>query len=247
MLELSSKIKQYFNVDISVKELYDNSTIRALEQWLIEHNADIPFANKQDCYCIPKMDPGAIYPLSMSQLEILNACNLTQNKTLYNIVACYKVYSNCTIVQLRNYLEAIQTKHSALRSRIQNIENDVYQVVCKNFASIASMQVKNDMEFNHVVQKEFFYEFNLYKESLSRFSIIEQNEKLYLLINVHHIMFDGYSLQILLQDLEALIKEKNGTRIDSLMGTVFYGKITCLNKKKYFIEIFGRKSLIKRY
>lgn len=245
LLELSSKIKQYFNVDISVKELYDNSTIRALEQWLIEHNADIPFANKQDCYCIPKMDPGAIYPLSMSQLEILNACNLTQNKTLYNIVACYKVYSNCTIVQLRNYLEAIQTKHSALRSRIQNIENDVYQVVCKNFASIASMQVKNDMEFNHVVQKEFFYEFNLYKESLSRFSIIEQNEKLYLLINVHHIMFDGYSLQILLQDLEALIKGEEWNENRLSYGNCILWKNNLLKQKEVFYRNFWKKEFNK--
>lgn len=245
IVELASKIKQHFNVFISVKELYNCLTIKELEQWLIEHHSIISLSNENERFHIPRMDPGNVYPLSMSQWEILNACNLTQNKTLYNIVACYEVHSHCTSIQIKDYLDIILSRHSALRSRLQIIEDDVYQVVSKNPVSIIMIQVKDDFEFNQVVQKEFFYEFDLYKGPLSRFLIIEQNEKQYLLINVHHIIFDGCSLQILLQDLEMLIEKQEWNKNVLSYGNCVLWKNNLLNQKSASYQSFWKQEFGK--
>lgn len=208
LLDLVSRINEYFHTSFSIKDVYECQTIKEqgslIEKYNNQHSKKIENQKQETVY----LDPGNVYELSFSQEQIWNSCNLTTNESLYNIVSCYEVCSDITVEELKDALDNVIKNHTVFRTRLIWIEDKVYQFLSRDSILVQLKKIDGEYELSDLVKTEFQYKFNLYQEPLARFFIIENQDKKYLLLNIHHIIFDGWSLQKLLHDVDYYLKNE---------------------------------------
>lgn len=199
-IALSNKLK----TNVSVKTILNTPIVANLSDTIsnekhVENNINhIKHIEKQD-----------YYPTSSAQKRIYYACEMAGNlSTSYNVPGGI-VFDKCPdLKKLENAFNKLIEKHSALRTYF-GIENGelVQKIVDKIHISIDLEKSENttcDKLFN-----EFVKPFNLNEAPLFRVKLAcIENNKVMLLLDIHHIINDGASLDILLNDLCKLYSGK---------------------------------------
>jgi non-ribosomal peptide synthetase component F len=106
---------------------------------------------------------------------------------------------NTDIEQIQNAVNAIANAHAALRTRIFIQGNEVRQRISDN-ELICETQAISESEIT-AVKSAFVKPFELFEQQLFRVKICKTEQNVYLLLDFHHIIFDGASLNIFLQEL----------------------------------------------
>ncbi|MED0939953.1 amino acid adenylation domain-containing protein [Bacillus mobilis] len=161
-----------------------------------------------------------VYPLSKGQQALWTVYKLFPDSYAYNVPMAYKLKEGFSIEVFDKALESVMQKHPILRSTFH--ENDAGEVQQEILGDIDVQIIKKNIKKSseedilESVKKEAQIAFNLESGSLLKAVIFyEQSKPSILLINVHHIIFDGLSMQIFMRDLQdfysKVIKEE---RID---------------------------------
>ncbi|AJS58358.1 hypothetical protein UB51_07420 [Paenibacillus sp. IHBB 10380] len=204
-IQLFSIVRQSFGVDISFKELFSQPTIeglayhidqaiRSLSKEIVHHSliGEIPLSNAQTRqWVLYKLDP-------------LNPA--------YNNLISLRLKGNLRIAELRKSIQALVDRHEILRTRYVEKEDSVYQIVEEqrvvdmqmvDLISLPFEMVAEKVE--HIVVAEAHQLFDLSNGPVIRFKLLQiADDEHVLLISIHHIAFDGWSVEVLLQDLSAL-------------------------------------------
>lgn len=117
----------------------------------------------------------------------------------YNIPLFLRLDKDIDIARLKQAVETSIDNHSYIKSRLTV---DDRGIVCKlSFDEPAQVEVKEmyDSEFD---KKSFVRPFDLLSERLYRCSIIKLDLCVVLFIDVHHIIFDGYSAKVFMNDID---------------------------------------------
>lgn len=126
----------------------------------------------------------------------------SKTHTMYSIQDKIVMYAKWDERCLRDSLELVFEKYEVLRSVFwfKGFEK-VYQIFCKK--SEPQLIVEHDKTFEQIVQEEQKRGFDLEKEVLFRVYALPINEeKTELLISQHHIIMDGWSFPIVLDEIE---------------------------------------------
>lgn len=142
-------------------------------------------------------------------LYILN--RLEADSLNYNIPLIGVLYGNINIDNMKTAFNKLIERHEALRTSFDVIDGEVIQKINKNanFELVYHELDKNKENVLSYFENEFIRPFDLKKMPLFRAEIIKESEgKYYLLMDVHHIIADGQSLQIVISDLVSLYDGK---------------------------------------
>ena len=201
---LCTKIRQKFSVDITFKDIVNNSTIRLLAQKIdnTKSTEKLPI--------IPKYNTMEYYPISSAQKRIYLASNMDNEKksTLYNIAGGVLFDESIDIQKIENVFALIIKRHEILRTYFEVIEGNIVQKI------LPSLKVKIDIiksNTNDIASllKKYMYTFDLNKAPLFKLTLFQlPNSKEFLMLDVHHIIFDGTSLKNLLKEFSALYNNK---------------------------------------
>lgn len=191
-IKLISEIKTSFNSDISISDIYENSTISSLSI-LIEKNISI--ITKIQKYKIREY-----YPLSSAQKRIYYASKISNNPLLYNICGGLLVDKVLDKDKVINIFNTLAEKHSAFRTCFKIIDNEPKQII-KNDIKLNIETHKHKKVNIQQLANSFPKEFNFVKAPLLRIELhyIGKNKTL-LLIDSHHIILDGTSLNLLISE-----------------------------------------------
>ncbi|MEE0929527.1 MAG: condensation domain-containing protein, partial [Acutalibacteraceae bacterium] len=148
------------------------------------------------------------YELSAEQKRIYVLEKLNQNTTIYNMPSIVQVQFDINLDYLQNILNKVIDRHESLRTAfivnngkiVQRVYN---QVECK----IKKYILSNNQSITDIMN-EFIKPFELERAPLLRVAFIEDNDKNYLLLDMHHIISDGKSEKIFLNDFYSLIEGK---------------------------------------
>ena len=151
------------------------------------------------------------YKLSFQQLAIWSYINIFPEKAhYYNIPGAYAIDGKLDVGQLEKSLNYIIKNHQMLRSNIYSTKKDIYQKI-KNYQYIELEVIKcqnyqlDSPEIKELLEKNKNTKFDLEKDNLFKFQLIELNfDKYILLLVFHHIIFDGWSWRIFLEQLEQI-------------------------------------------
>jgi len=113
------------------------------------------------------------------------------------------------VERLENAYRILQERHEILRTNFRVIDNVPRQVV--NEFPMTSFVFRdlsaNPQTYMELVRRESGYVFDLETESLIRLTLIRLGEEEYILIlNMQHLIIDGWSCGILLDELTALYR-----------------------------------------
>ncbi|TNE54260.1 MAG: amino acid adenylation domain-containing protein, partial [Bacteroidetes bacterium] len=172
-------------------DIFANPTIQQLER-------KIQSSEQKQSLEIPKAPELPYYPLSAAQKRMYFQYQLEPESCNYNIPIALKVYGKIQQDKLQTCFEQLITKHESLRTSFELVDGIAQQFV----------HPKCPFEFIHLENKEldqliseFVRPFNLNEAPLFRIAIatLQENEHI-LLFDIHHIIADGASCNILVSD-----------------------------------------------
>ncbi|WP_405099439.1 non-ribosomal peptide synthetase [Oceanobacillus sp. FSL H7-0719] len=162
-----------------------------------------------------------ILPMSYAQERIWFFEQMVPRSPTYNIPFILKIKGSVHPETLRKTLMHIVERHEVLRTTICEVKGKPKQRVSlhnTNFSFILKekKEIEKDAGFEKYL-KEFALEpFDLEKGPLIRFELINMEENCcYLLMNVHHIIFDAWSVDLLKQEIISIYTMlENGNEIE---------------------------------
>ncbi len=212
--QLVSRVRDHLQVELAIDELFDLESlvqVAELTNRLIQDEAGL------HATAITKLPEGETLALSFSQKRLWFLDQLEPGNAAYNNPAAIKIKGKLDIRILSLCIEEIVRRHSVLRTSIQEKGGDAFPVIEGSKAwplpvedlSALSPAAK-EVEVTCLASEEASCTFDLKRGSLFRTRLLQldsvdsDNESYVLLLTAHHIVSDGWSLNILIEELSAL-------------------------------------------
>lgn len=163
------------------------------------------------------MGSNVTFSLSPSQQRVWFLHQLDAHCATFNIPVAFKIDGRLHVGELRNALEYLTRRHGALRTRFREEGGLPVQYVCSSVelsfelfeASDGSTERHLSAQFLRVLEDRAWKPFDLSRECPFRVHLFRLHKETFvLLIVVHHIVADGWSMDILLRDLSKLYRDR---------------------------------------
>ncbi|MEH2136766.1 amino acid adenylation domain-containing protein [Nostoc sp.] len=159
----------------------------------------------------------ATYPLSHGQQVLWSLYQLAPSNTAYNATYAAKLVTNLDIPALKQAAQALFERHPGLRTTFATIDGESVQTVHENQQVDFSIQETFDLgqdDVNKWLSPKSDRSFDLEQGSILRFDLLINHTKTdklptkehILLITLHQIVGDFWSLEIMISELRALYK-----------------------------------------
>ncbi|MGG4217920.1 non-ribosomal peptide synthase/polyketide synthase [Paenibacillus jamilae] len=195
---LAAKIHKELNIELPLRYVFDFPTIEKMAQAINELSPN-PFA------AIPVAEPKDSYPASIAQnrLYVLNSMNH------YNMSAMLLMEGELNLLRLERAFKQLIQRHDTLRTSFEFVDDKLVQRIHDHvdFAlEVTQGQGENEAR---AVMEQFIRPFDLGKAPLLRAALLQESpQRHWLMFDMHHVISDGVSMGILLNELSALYEEK---------------------------------------
>src|SRR3989339_684318 len=153
------------------------------------------------------------YKLSYAQERMFVMYKLDPNSVYYNIHHIREVDKNLDISIFGKSLNLIVGRHEILRTNFKEINGTGIQFI--NFETKFKLKVireKNNKIIDEIIEKWINTPFDLEKDSLIRAILIQNKNRNILILTIHHIVTDDWSMNLFYKELKiiynALIDKK---------------------------------------
>lgn len=209
-MALISKIQKEFKRQVRIRDLFRNPVLHEM----LEVIQNAPFKGLAE---IPKVKTQTHYPVSAAQRRMWVLHNMEKNSITYNIKRAYEIASDIDIRILEEAFETLIVRQESLRTNFRVQEGVPVQFIREPHAHCFRLKVidltlerDKNQAIRSIANNEVHYTFNLENESLLRATLIQlEQHKNVLLINVHHIISDGWSMELLMKSLISYYSDKN--------------------------------------
>lgn len=159
----------------------------------------------------PRAHPNHPAPLSFAQQRLWFLQQLDPESHLYNIHLPIKIEGELRIAALEQSINEIVRRHEALRTTFRQIGKEPMQFVKPPFhVELVPIEIPSGSEVAEWIQKESHFIFDLSSGPLFRARLLRLRASEHvLLLTMHHIVSDGWSMGILLRELCALYAAGN--------------------------------------
>lgn len=194
-VSLITRIQSELKYDLKLNYIFENPTVNTL--------SNIILSTKQNEYKeIQPIEIEEKYYLSHGQkrLWILNQVDGENNS--YNIINGFNLKGKINIEALKLAYKYMLERHESLRTTFITENGTPMQKVISifdvnRFTPIIYEDFNDDSKIDKKINSEINYIFNICKEPLIRLSLIRKNIEEYIFIlNMHHIISDGWSIGI---------------------------------------------------
>lgn len=143
------------------------------------------------------------YPLSSQQSRIYIAQSLLAEKNAYHIPMAFCLPANTDIPRLCDALKALVARHDIFRTSFCLEDGQLWQTVASEVDFVPTVRQCEDFAPQSFTAGEAF---DLSQAPLLRAQIVQTAKEIFLLLETHHIIFDGASLDILKRELLQLYR-----------------------------------------
>jgi amino acid adenylation domain-containing protein len=207
-IKLISKVNKEFKSIINVAEIFKYNTIELLVEYIEKNSLMSSSIDLQ----IPIIEKSQESLLSFSQERLWFIEKYEEGSNAYNIPIVFGLIKQIKLNLVELCLKNIVSRHEILRTVIkENSEGKVYQVVdVENEAlfTISKVEVASLQALDEALEKQANHIFNLATEYPIKICIYglstpqKDESEFYLGIVVHHIAFDGWSIDIFIREFQ---------------------------------------------
>jgi amino acid adenylation domain-containing protein len=221
--QLLSRIRTSFKVELPLRELFARATIAELAQsigQLQQQNLELI-----SLPILPRTRDAEL-PLSYAQQRLWFLDQFEPNSAFYNIPMALRLVGNLNQAALEQSLQEIIHRHEALRTNFITVDGKPSQIIqtetnwtvsvvdfstCRHgteavgAASASAEVTEQEITSQQLAQQQVTQPFDLAKGTLIRATLVvlSQTEHI-LLVCMHHIVSDGWSMGVFVQELAAL-------------------------------------------
>ena len=140
------------------------------------------------------------FPLSYAQMGVYVDCMKQPTSTVYNIPAAIRFPKGTDAQLLSKSVETIIQAHPQFHVHFDSQGADIIQTIDANQPVVIAQSKLGEAEIKKYMTN-FVQPFNLRQGPLYRMEIVTTEESVYLLADVHHLIFDGASFDLFLDQL----------------------------------------------
>ena len=164
---------------------------------------------------IRPIDKTGPLPLSFAQQRLWFLSQLEGNSAIYNIPATVKLIGTLKVAALEHAIVEIIQRHAVLRTSFSMLDGQPVQVIhaltTTNLLQVIDWSSLPALEHPAAVQRlaveEAQHPFDLNRDPLLRVTLVILNQTEHiLLLTMHHIVSDGWSIGIFVRELSELYK-----------------------------------------
>ncbi len=183
VIKLNILISKTFDIVIKTFDIKNHPTIQMLEGF-------VKTAGKEKTREIQET-----YPLTNTQEGIFIECTANMGSTIYNIPYLLKLDKKVDLDRLAKVIDSTVEAHPYLKTRL--FMSDEGEVLQKRDDTLSyKTQIINGMNKETLVRP-----YMLFNEQLFRFELYRTCDGNYLFLDIHHIIADGTSLGIIINDI----------------------------------------------
>ena len=233
VMNFTNEIYEHLTIPITVKDVFENSIISELSDFI--NNTQRTHLNKT----FSTKTQSVSYTSSRAQKRIFYTANMNPNLCVYNICGGIEFYKKLNFDKICSVFKILIQRHESFRTYFEIIDGELYQKILSN------LELKIDFKKITVNQideyfKKFNTKFNLCEAPLLKIQVLYlNNNHTMLLINMHHIISDGTSMNILLNEFCQLYNNQELSKIkfnykDFINYEQYYSGSDSYNKSKTF-------------
>jgi amino acid adenylation domain-containing protein len=207
--QVMSRVRDVFDVELPLRALFETPTIAGLAQQI-----EKAMKTKQQLV-MPSLHPvdrTQALPLSFAQQRLWFLSQLATDSSLYNLSVHTKLTGALNVAVLEQSVNEVVRRHEALRTAFTALEGQPIQVIVPALTvpvTVVDLQPLPPPEQNAVLQQLIAEEdgkpFNLTCFPLLRVTVLRLNSTEHvLLLTMHHIISDDWSMGVLLRELTTL-------------------------------------------
>ena len=223
--QLLSRIRNIFKVELPLRELFARATIAELAQSIGQlQQQDLELSTPP---ILPRAENAQLL-LSYAQQRLWFLDQLQPLGGLYNIPLTLRLVGTLNVAALEQSLQEIIHRHEVLRTNFINVDGQATQIIREQGTGNREQGIVRTsdplapwtvsiVDFKHLstsekeiatqqlVQKQAIQAFNLANEPLVRATLVVLSDTEHaLLVYIHHIVSDGWSMGVFIQELAAL-------------------------------------------
>ena len=214
-IKLAIQVNKRYGITLNAKSLVKSGTLQSIENeiWKQMFNGQLDAQGKTESNSQLSTLNSQLksVPLSYAQTGVYFDCLKNPTSTLYNIPYCIKFQKDTDTTALAEAVKTFVKAHPQMTVHFGNGDEGIVQTV--DLEKVVEIPVKQMSEEELAKYKQDFVKpFDLGTDPLYRFEIATTEKQTYLLMDVHHLVFDGGSSDIFLQQLCSLM---NGETIEA--------------------------------
>lgn len=196
-------VKVNFQTHISIKDIWESLNVRELCKIVTEKKESIPVLTSSK----PSLKK-SVLPLSFNQSSLWFIHQSRLEQTAYNILFSLKFNGEIELELVKKALQLIIKKHDLLRSNFLVKDGTAIREINSepgidfHFSDLSDQKPPVHASFEKELTKGLFKtKFNLSNDALIKFHYVKYSaERFKLFVVVHHIIFDGLSMNIFSED-----------------------------------------------
>ncbi len=222
-MRLLARLRERLDVDLPVRTLFENSTLAGLAERLqSELGGELPpgvAPGSQDAAAPgprrPPLNPrsaeedAAGMPLSFAQERLWFLDQLTPGTAVYNIPAAFRLHGRIDVLAFQRAAEAVARRHEVLRTRFVQVAGEGMQRVESRLPpllQLTDIQGAREAERDELLRQLALGEarggFDLADGPVLRLRLVRLASREHaLLLTLHHIAGDGWSMGVLMKEL----------------------------------------------
>ena len=208
-MQLLSRVRDTIRVQISLLSFFEAPTVAGMVAAIA--NADRTDQGRSVSSIMPIPREGAS-PASIAQEHFWHFDQMLPGLPLFNIPHLVRLQGALNVELLQQSFHEVITRHEALRTTFADVHGQLVQVIAPTVYMPLLMrdlralpEVEREEEARRVVQEESQRPFDLRQGPLLRGCLLQLSEQEHLLlVTLHHIISDGWSLELLVYELAAL-------------------------------------------
>jgi amino acid adenylation domain-containing protein len=208
---LISRIREAFHVELSIRSLFESPTIAGLSTRVIRA---MSAAREQPAPPILPVSRSAPLPLSFAQQRLWFLDRLESGSAFYNIPIAVRLAGPLNVDALEQSFNEIIRRHEILRTSFHELEGKPVQVIAPSVSLSFRVEdfggmprAEGESAAQRFALEEAQHPFDLTDSPLLRVNLLRLNDEEHILLaTLHHIVSDGWSMNIFVQEMTALYK-----------------------------------------
>ncbi len=232
-----SRVRESFRVNLQLRTLFESPTIAGLaEQIQLAMNSGEATAAP-----LTRVSRDQELPLSFAEQRLWFLDQLEPGKAVSNIPAAVRLFGKLNIDSLRESIEKVISRHENLRTTFKSIKGRPARIISDAVSlniNIIELDERNEAtretRLAQLINEEAARPFDLAAGPLLRVSLVRlATEDHVLFLTMHHIISDGWSVGILINEIatayEALCADKQTALADL---PIQYADFACWQRER---------------
>jgi len=201
-IKLAVQVNKRFGVTLDSKALVKTGTLQSIENEILNSmlKGQQVAPKEADANPVQSSMSNVQCPLSYAQTGVYFECLKNPTSTIYNIPYLLSFPAGIEADKLADSVKQVVEAHPELSIHFTTEGDSIVQTLADSVPVVVPMIEMSD-EALIAYKNEYVRPFNLQKAPLYRFEVVKTESGVHLLMDVHHLVFDGGSADLFIRQI----------------------------------------------